>query len=344
MRIERACKRVSELKLDGLLIENPSDVFYLTAQMFSLARLLLKPDGASLFLDGRYFGQAQGKVPCEVVLLEKDTLQKGMTGIKKIGFDSAFVTVEKANLLEKTIPGKTWTPIPRPLKELRVCKDADEIAALKKAASVTAEGYRQILKKLKEGIEEQEIAFEFESYCRKAGASKMSFNPIVAFGENSAYPHYRAGRAHLKKNQFALFDLGAVVNHYCGDMTRGFFFGQPQEELERFYKLAKQAHELAAAEIRPGVRLGDLDAMVRAFFAKEGVAHLFTHGLGHGVGIDVHEYPLLRSDSDDCDLILQEGMVFTIEPGLYLPGVGGVRYENTYAVTVSGFENFYDGL
>jgi Xaa-Pro aminopeptidase len=341
VRIERACRKVADLELDGLIIENPSDIFYLTGQQFSQAQLLLKQDEASLLLDGRYFGQAQGRVPCAVILAEKEAFHTAMQGIKKIGFDSSFVTVDRAGILAKAAPGKEWISIPRPLKELRVCKDADEIKTLKDAARVTADGYRHVLKKLKEGVEEREIAIDFEFHCRKTGASKMSFDPIIAFGENSAYPHHRAGGGRLKKNQIALFDLGAAVNHYQGDMTRGFFFGQPLPELERFYGLVRQAHDMAAAAIRPGARLGDLDLLVRGFFEKEGVIHLFSHSLGHGVGIDIHEYPLVRFDSDDRDLLLRAGMVFTIEPGLYLPGVGGVRYENTYAVTESGSENFY---
>lgn len=340
-RIERACKLLDQLKLEGLLIENPSDVFYLTGQWFSSARLLLKPESASLLVDGRYFGQANGKAPCEVILAEKEALAHAMKGLKKVGFDSSFVSWEKASLLQSSAPSKEWIPVPRPLKEMRVCKDLGEIEALKEAARVTAVGYAEVLKKLREGVEEREIAIEFECYSRRKGASKMSFMPIVAFGENSAYPHYRAGVAQLKKNQIALFDFGAVVNSYSGDMTRCFFFGQPQEELIRFYGLVRQAAALAVAAIRPGARLGRLDQIVRDFFAKEGVLPLYSHSLGHGVGIDVHEYPLLKVDGEDRDLILRAGMVFTIEPGLYLPGLGGVRYENTYVVTESGSENLY---
>jgi Xaa-Pro aminopeptidase len=343
-RFERAMKHLEEWKLEGLLIENPSDVFYLTGQWFSSARLLLAPGSASLLVDGRYFGQARAKVSCEVILAEKEALGFAMKGMKKVGVDSSFVTVEKAGLLQRSVPNKEWIPVPRPLKEMRVCKDSEEIEALRDAARVTAAGYAEVLKKLKEGVEEREIAIEFEYYCRKKGASKMSFEPIVAFGENSAYPHYRAGAAQLKKNQIALFDFGAVVSSYCGDMTRCFFFGQPQEELIRFYGLVGQAAAMAVAAIRPGVKVGNLDRIVREFFAKEGVEHLYSHSLGHGVGIDVHEYPLIRFDGEDRDLILKAGMVFTIEPGLYLPGLGGVRYENTYVVTESGSENLYDEL
>lgn len=339
MRIERACKLG-----EPLLIENPADVFYLTGLWFSAARLLLKPDKAVLLVDGRYFGQAQGKVPCEVVLAEKEALAKAVKGLKRVRFDSSFVTVEKAQLLAKSAPNVEWFPVSRPLKELRAVKDEEELGKLKAAARTTAEGYRHIAKRLEEGVVEEEIALEFEVFCRKKGASKLSFEPIIAFGENSAYPHYRAGKSRLKKNQAALCDLGAVVDGYRGDMTRVYFHGEPPEESKRFYALVKQAHDLAFEKARPGIKAGELDAIVRAFFEKEGVAKLFTHSLGHGVGVDVHEYPLLRFDGDDRDAALEPGMVFTIEPGLYLPGVGGARYENTVAMTEDGLENFYAGV
>jgi len=344
VRIEKACKLLAEKRIDALLIEDPSDVFYLTGQWCSVARLILKPDRAVLLVDGRYFESAKENAPCEVALSEKEALKKFLARAKRVGFDSAFVTVEKAAGLEKSAPNKEWVPLPKPLKTLRLCKDEQEIALLKRAAKVTAEGYLHVLKELKEGIEEQELALSFEIHCRQHGASKFSFESIVACGENSAFPHYRAGRTRVKKNQAVLFDLGAVVEQYRGDMTRVFFFGQPTKEMERLYGLVKQAHDLAAASIRPGTRLGDLDRLVRAFFAKEGVDQLFPHSLGHGVGIDVHEPPLVREDSDDKDMILKPGMVFTIEPGLYLPGVGGARYENTWAVTENGAENFYAAL
>ncbi|HSX37710.1 MAG TPA: Xaa-Pro peptidase family protein [Chlamydiales bacterium] len=341
MRLGRACNYMADFKVDALMIENPSDIFYLTNQWFSLATILLTPDTASLIVDGRYFEHAKKTVPCNVILAEKNVLGKELEKAKRVGFDSAFMTVDRSFAMQHSIPSKEWIPIPRPLKELRVCKDEGEIAALKEAARITSDGFRSILAKLKEGISEQELGLEFEIYCRRQGASKCSFDPIVAFGLNSAFPHYRTGKAHLQKNQIALFDLGSIVQNYAADMTRVFFFGQPASVLDRLYRLVKEAHDRAASAIRPGTRLGQLDEIVRSFFAKEGVEQLFSHGLGHGVGIDVHEHPVIRFDSEDRDLLLRPNMVFTIEPGLYLPGEGGVRYENTFVVTETGSENFY---
>lgn len=340
MRLAKACRLVYELGLNGLLIDNPTDVFYLTGQWFSVARLLLKPQGAVLLVDGRYFAKAKECVAVEVILIEKDTLYSQLKDMQKIGFDSAQLTVDQASALQQLLDIQ-WVPVSRPLKTLRVVKDAGELASLKKAAQVTRAGYENLLKHLKEGVLEENMGLEFEMFCRHHGASRLSFDPIVAFGKNSAFPHYHSSHVSLKKNQNVLLDLGAVVDHYRGDMTRVFFFGERQKELEKFYQLVKQAHDKAAALVRPGVRVGDLDVCVREFFATQGVETLFSHSLGHGIGLDVHEYPILRADGTDRDLILETGMVFTIEPGLYLPGVGGVRYENTVAVTDDGCENFY---
>lgn len=345
MRIERVCKWVKEQKLDALLIENPADLFYLTGVLCSVGRLILKPEGAFLLVDGRYYEMAKKQgPPCEIVLAGKDALSEVLQSVKKVGFDSAFFTIDRYEALKTTIPRKEWVAVSKPLKNFRAFKDTGEIAALKRAARVTWEGYQKVLKNLKEGVTEMEIALDFELYCRRNGASKLTFEPIVAFGENSAYPHYRAGQARLKKNQIVLLDLGAVVDQYRGDMTRVFFFGEPHPDLERFYRLVQSAHDAAAAAVRPGIKIGDLDRIARSILAKEEVESLFTHALGHGVGLEAHEYPSVRADGEDRDLLLRPGMVFTIEPGLYLPGVGGVRYENTFAVTEHGAENFYAGL
>ena len=333
-------------ELDALLIENPVDVFYLTGLSASLAQVVFLENRALLLVDGRYYEIAKKTIAqgYEVVLSDKEALGKALAEVKTVGVDSAFLTLERFELLQKSVPNKKWVPYLKPLKSLRVSKEPWEIAKLKRAAQVTWQGYEHILSQLQEGISEQELAFSFELYCKKQGASHLSFDPIIAFGENSAYPHHRAGPSKLKKNQIVLLDLGAVVDHYRGDMTRVAFFGEPDAKLVRFYELVQLSYRAAFEAVRPGHRLGDLDLAARLVLAKEGVESLFTHGLGHGIGLETHEYPSVRDTGDDRDLLLCPGMVFTIEPGLYLPGLGGVRYENTIAVTDSGAENFYAGL
>lgn len=323
------------------LIEEPEDLFYLTGLQLSAGSLLGSGSGAHLFVDGRYLAKAKQLAPCPVSLSDEKSLKAAFRPFKKIAFDSAFITYQRFLTLQDRFPKAEWIPIPSPLKQFRLLKDGHEIELLKKAARLTWEGYQKILQILKEGITESEVALEFEIFCRRKGASGFSFESIIAFGENSAYPHYRAGSAKLKKNQIVLIDIGAVVDRYHGDMTRVFFFGTPDSELARFHHIVKHAQQKAVSHIKPGIKLGELDQIVREEFRKEKVEELYTHSLGHGIGLETHEYPRIKFDGEDKDLILQPGMVFTVEPGLYKPGLGGIRYEDTVCVTDTGYENFY---
>lgn len=327
------------LTADVLILDDPIDLYYLTGLIVSVGRLAIYPDSSCLFVDERYIEQAKIKAPCEVQL--REGLQKYLQKAQEIAFDSAFLSFDSYQALEKNFPGKKWIPIAKPLKELRAIKDKNEIKALKKAAHLTEMGYRYLLDLLKEGITEEQLALEFEMYCRNHGASRLSFQPIIAFGENSAFPHYRAGKVPLKKDQIILFDLGAVVDEYYGDMTRVVFFGRPNLQLESDYRLLQEVQARVIASIRVGICFKELDQIARDALREKKVADLFTHGLSHGIGLQCHEYPLLKISGGDRDLRLEAGMTFTVEPGLYRPGLGGVRYEDTVLVTEKGAENFY---
>lgn len=334
-----ATQRIDKLKKcitysDVLFVDNPVDIYYLTGVSLSLGRLVISQEKAELFVDGRYIGIAKAKAPC-VVFLAGD-IKKHVKG--SIGFDSSFLSYDGFLDLQKQFPEHTLIPISKPLKNLRMLKDSDEIAKLKKAASLTRAGYQHIRSLLKEGVSEEFLALEFEFFCRKKGASKLSFDPIVAFGPNSAYPHHRAGKTTLKKDQIVLIDVGCVVDGYAGDMTRCDFFGEVDAQLKKDYALIEKVQKKVIAHVKPGIAFGELDTMARSEFEKVGVASLFTHGLSHGIGLDVHEYPGLRIQGGDHKLILEPGMTFTVEPGLYREGLGGVRYEDVVLVTRDGYE------
>jgi Xaa-Pro aminopeptidase len=332
-RIRKLCQQLSE----PCLVANEFDLLYLTGQSLSKGRLLATPEGATLFVDGRYYERAKKEAPCPVLLWDE---QKNIQA-KRIAFDSATITYEGYLALHKLLPKVTWVPLPNPVKNLRVIKEPGELAALRKAAQLTWLGYQHLIAHLKEGVSEEELALEFEIFCRKRGASGLSFASIVAFGANSAYPHYRAGKARLQRNQIVLIDIGIVLDHYHSDMTRVVFFGKADPELARLEQMVRHAQQKARMHIKPGVRLGELDEVVRNEFDRANVKPLYTHSLGHGVGLQGHEYPLVRIDSADKDLLLEAGMVFTVEPGLYRPGLGGVRWEDTILVTETGHENFF---
>lgn len=335
VRIEKLMKAASE----PFLVENLDDLYYLTGLNLSKGRLFIAAAEAILFVDGRYYERAKRESPCPVVLWEEqDSILKRH---KKLGFDSATLTFDAYLALKNKYPHIEWIPCPHPVRSLRLIKEPREIALLKKAAHLTWRGYQKVVEGLKVGVSEEELALEFEIFCRKNGASGLSFPPIIAFGENSAYPHYRAGTAKLRDNQIVLIDVGAVVDHYCGDMTRMFFFGQVGKELLRFEQIVRTAQQKAVSHVRPGIKAKELDEIVLAEFEKANVKQLYIHSLGHGIGLETHEYPRIKCDGEDKDLILKPGMVFTIEPGLYQPGLGGIRIEDTILVTENGHENFY---
>lgn len=316
------------------LIENEIDLFYLTHLRLSKGRLLVSKERAILFVDGRYYEKAKKEAPCEVARWEdqKEFFQK------EICFDSAKTTCEAALQLQKSFEKVRFLPTPHPLKKLRAIKEEEEIEQIKKAARLTYEGFEYIASLLKEGITEEKLALEFEIYCRQKGAMRLSFEPIIAFGENSAYPHHRASSAKLKKDQIVLIDIGAVVNHYAADMTRVIHFGQVNERLHFFEEQVRKALQAAVAKIRVGEKIGMLDSVVKELFENASVKPLYMHGLGHGIGLETHEYPRLSNTGEDREDLLEPGMVFTIEPGLYQVGCGGVRLEEMVVVREQGFE------
>ena len=331
------------MKGDCAVIEHPIDLYYLTGLSLSRGMLLVTAQESVLFVDGRYLAKAQKEAPCPVQLWEGDApirwLQENHS--KTIEFDSAKTSYEEFTHLQKKLGNIELIPTPSLLKRQRGVKRPDEIAALRRAADVTWKGYKHIAGLLKEGVSEKELAMEFEFFVRKAGASELSFPPIIAFGENSAFPHYPAGEAKLKKNQIVLMDLGAVVDQYRGDLTRVHFFGKVDPELENMLAWTQQAQKAAIDAVRPGTPISELNRLARGVFAEHGVLDLFVHGLGHGVGLEIHEFPSLKVDSPDQTVLLEPGMVFTIEPGLYRPGLGGVRWEDMVLVTSNGSEKLF---
>lgn len=334
--------RIQEnLNCDLWIIEKPVDLFYLTGLEMSKGRLVIGKKEAFLFVDGRYFEMAKKKAPCKVILSELNTIQKELKSFHTIGIDSAATSLDAYQTLQKLLPEKKWEFLSEPLKPYRLIKDAEEIGKLKRAADVTWRGYKHAESCLKVGVTEEAIAWEFERFCREHGASELSFSSIIAFGENSAYPHHRAGKTKLENDQVVMIDVGAVVDHYAGDLTRMVFFGKPDPQIEKMFHSVKKAQQDAMRAVRVGMEIGELDRIARKEFQEQGTEKLFVHGLGHGIGLEAHEYPRIKFDGADAGCILEEGMVFTIEPGLYLPGLGGVRYEDMVVVTKRGGESLY---
>lgn len=336
-RIKRFQAFLRKEKVSGCVIDNPIDLFYLTGLKLSLGRLVVTQKEVTLFVDGRYFQMCLDNSFIKVEKTSLKVLKECLKKIKTLACDSAYTSVDQYDELHKLF-GKKLKKMESPLKMVRAVKDADELKALKKSAALLWKGFLHIKKMLKEGITESALAKEFEIHCLKQGASKLGFEPIIAFGENSAMPHHRAGSRGLKKGDHVLIDIGVVVDSYHSDMTRVLYFGKKEAQIMAMETVVKNAHRAALSLCRPGVSVKELDLAAREEMKKADMEDLFTHSLGHGVGLEIHEFPRIRKDQET---VLEAGMVITIEPGLYLPGVGGIRHEDTIIITPKGYENLY---
>ncbi len=328
-RIEKVQNCLKTWEVDLLIVDNPTDLFYLIGKELSLGRLVIAQSNAILYVDGRYYEACKESLEIGVEELAEAAIEG-----ERIGFDANFTTFANYEKLTK-LKGEL-VPLSNPLLTIREVKEPGEIEFLRAAAALGSKGYDFVVSLLSEGVTEEELAIELELFWRKAGGERVAFAPHVAFGENSAYPHHHAGKRPLKQGDLVLIDIGVVLNHYNSDMTRVVFFGEPDPELQKIFHIVHQA-QLKALEIcKPGTLIADLDQAARSHIASKGYGEFFLHSLGHGVGLDIHEAPGIRKNGEG---ILKEGMVITIEPGIYLSGTGGVRLEDTVVVTSNGFEN-----
>lgn len=336
-RIKKLQKALKAEKLDGCLVDDSVDLLYLTGLQLSLGALFVLQRKCCLFVDGRYFEVAKEKSPVPVEKLENK--QKFLEGVGSLAFDGDHMTYSNFLLLKKT--KCKLVSKPEFLRDLRLIKDAGEIGTMKRAAEFGYMSYLMLKGLLKPGVTEIELARALEIYALQNGAEGMSFEPIIAFGKNSSLPHHRSGETKLKVNDIALFDLGVVVDKYCSDMTRVEFVGKPDPELKKLYDVNFKAQRAALAKCKPGVKLKELDLAARKVMADAGLEKYFVHNLGHGIGLKVHEFPRINKENANKDVELEPGMAITIEPGLYLPGKGGVRYEDTIIITPRGYTNLY---
>ena len=341
--LKRFQKELKIKKIEACLIENPIDLFYLTGLHVSEGSLIVTPGHAKLFVDGRYTVMAKVNAALPVGMREKEKIVAYLKSkrCKRLGFDASWTSYQRYLELKKMALLKG---IDGPLKACRNVKDKQELLKLKASAALLWKGFLEIRRSLKVGLSERDVALRFELFCLKHGGAGLGFEPIIAFGPHSAMPHHRAGDRKLKTNDVVLVDIGVVVDGYHSDMTRIIFFGQPKPKMRRVYELVHGAQQKALELCRPGVKLKVLDETVRAVFKKEKLLKYYPHGLGHGVGLEVHEFPRVGYKGPDKEVKLEAGMVFTVEPGIYLPGEFGVRYEDTIVITKDGYENFYRNM
>jgi len=352
--MQKRLKRLQEylvfLGVDACILEDPYDLYYFTGLSLSYGRLWVHKKKAALFVDPRYIEIATKSSYVEPVLLLKEENEKNFLKTirpEKITFDGATLSYMRSYELQKFLE-RCQIPFTLIAKErltsqVRMIKDPFEIKEIKASANILTKVFLHLRRTIKEGMSEMDVAREFEIYLRQCGAESAAFEPIIAFGKNSAMPHYRAGRTKLKKDSIVLLDLGVVYGKYHSDMTRVLFHGVPNPVLLRLASVVKKAHRAALLLCKPGTKIGALDEAVRIEMRKENMEEYFTHALGHGIGLETHEPPRLRFDSKDKDLELRAGMVIAIEPGLYLPGKGGIRWEDMVLITKNGYEMLTGG-
>jgi len=337
-RIAAARAYLEQFAVDAILFSDLCDIRYLCGFTGSEGTMLLSSSGASFLTDSRYTSQASREVSgCAVVeFREKIAAIASLVGemqVHALGFQPDSLNVATFNALQRSMPDVKLVPLGPETSMLRAVKDDAEISRLARTAEIASGAFHAILPSIRSGAVERDIALQLEFAMRTAGADDKSFDIIVASGERGALPHGRAGSRALGPGDLVTIDFGAVLDGYHSDETVTVAVGEPDPRLREVYRIVKDAHDLAIAAVRPGVLLKELDAVARDFIARQGYGEFFGHGLGHGVGLDVHEKPVVSFRSEG---IVLEGMVFTIEPGIYLPGLGGVRIEDTVCVTSNG--------
>jgi len=343
---------LSELKLDALILTHPADLAYLTNFTGHDSVGVITEKDFFLVTDFRYKEQADLEAGWlkQVVRDGKmtDALARALADAKlhRVGFEANFTTYGQAAGVEKALkelkdPPAGYVPAEMvPVEDVMVnqrkVKDDHEIALVRKSAAIAEEAFDAIRDQIKPGQSENYLAGLLIMELRSRGASDSSFLPIVASGASSSLPHYRPSEKLVLKDSPLLFDWGAVVDGYCSDITRTFSLGRPNAKIKEIHKVTLAAQLAAIAFIRPGVTSMQADRVARDIIEKAGYGDYFGHGLGHGIGRDIHELPTLRKTGGEEEL--RPGMIVTVEPGIYLPGIGGVRIEDDVLVTHSGCE------
>jgi Xaa-Pro aminopeptidase len=339
LRRARLAERLGELGIESLLVTELPNVRYLSGFTGSNGALLVAPSATVFLTDGRYTEQARREVPdVEHVVTSRLVPAAGEgareLGIRRLGFEGTLPFRDHGALAEAAA-GVELIAVNGAVEQLRASKDPGELAAIRRAQEITDRALEATLPQLAEGVTEREIALVLEIEVRRLGAERLGFDPIVAFGEGAAEPHHGPRERPLRRGDVVKLDFGALVDGYHADMTRTLALGEPREELLAVYDVVRAAQSSAAASLRAGATAGALDAAARSVIDEAGYGDRYTHPLGHGVGLEIHEWPILRARAEDR---VPAGAVVTLEPGIYLPGVGGVRIEDMMYVSESGAE------
>ena len=343
-RIDKFLKKIEKLKLDAFLLSNPININYLTYFNKELCGYLIISAKKLIYLTYFvYFEEAKKNKMWETKLVENKNIFKEVATqmkkmkIKRVGFEARHLVLAEYKKLKEELAKKEIEFIGtfELVEGMRAIKEKEEINFIKRATKITLEGFDFLKEIIQYNFSEKFLAQEVEKFLKIKGDLKLAFPPIVAFGKNSSFPHHLPTQEKLRKNKLILIDIGARYRGYCADLTRVFFWDKMPPQLKKIYGLIKKAQEESIKSIKPGKRAKDIDKIAREIISKKGWGKFFGHGLGHGIGLDVHEKPFLSPKSED---ILEENMVVTIEPAVYIPHKFAIRIESMIRVTDSGAE------
>ncbi|HXJ46835.1 MAG TPA: Xaa-Pro peptidase family protein [Candidatus Dormibacteraeota bacterium] len=323
-------------KLDALLVTHPPDWYYLTGFTGEAGALVVQRNKVTLITDGRFIVQGRDETSGVSILRHQAGLHAAVgeflhdARIRRVGFDATQLTVAQHTLLRRASGRRCKLErVEGLVASLRRRKDGQELVQMRKAAVLASEVVEHAIGLLKPGVQELEVAAEIEFQMRKRGASGPAFESIVAFGERAALPHARPTAKRLRKNELVVLDLGAILGHYCSDITRTVYVGTAPKRVREWYKAVLEAQSAAIAAVRSGATAGEVDSAARTTLAKYKLDRFFVHSTGHGLGLEVHEDPRVARGQKAR---LEPGTVITIEPGVYMAGVGGIRIEDDVAV------------
>jgi len=341
MRLAKLREALAAEGLDAILITQPENRRYLSGFTGSAGVLLISQDQAILATDFRYYEQVERQAPDFRLAKIKDKFEPLLPelvhelGAKRVGFESAHLTVDQHQEWQKVAEDFELVPTKELVERIRAVKDEDELDKLRRAIALTDEAFAHIVSFIEPGMTEKEVAWELEVFMRTHGAEKLAFDLIVGSGPNGAMPHATVSERVIRAGEPIVMDMGAVVDGYNSDLTRTICVGQPAERFREIYNIVLEAQQTAERDIRPGMTGKKADDIARQVIEGAGYKDNYGHGLGHGVGLAVHEKPTLSKVSED---VLTPGMVFTIEPGIYLPDWGGVRIEDMVVMREDGVE------
>ncbi|HVO67323.1 MAG TPA: Xaa-Pro peptidase family protein [Syntrophales bacterium] len=339
-RISKIQLKLQDLHVEALIFLDIKNIRYLTGFSGSDGALMIGEKQKLLLVDGRYTNQAKKEVGnIEVAEYQEkiDGIEAALSDgrVKSAGFESSAMNVSSYLKLKEKLKAVTLNPMSDEINAIRAIKDEEEIACIKNAAEISFQALTAICNLIKPGAKEKDIAIELEFRIRKCGAELVSFPTIVATGANSAQPHAAPGSREIENGDIVMIDYGAVYHGYNSDETCTFIVGSANKKQKDVYSLVKQAHDRALEAIKPGTQCREIDRIARSCIEGGNLGNYFTHSTGHGVGLDVHEAPRIADKSAN---ILETGMVITIEPGVYIPDLWGIRIEDMVLVKEGGCE------